>query len=190
MKFFEMRENIKKLILPFYRLYRSFLLYIYNYWLTRLPVYWVRKLYLNYVLKISVGRKSFVHMGCFFYPGKIIIGDNSVIGRDCHFLGTITIKNNVSITAKTYIFTVTHYKDDAAFGVFDTPVIIEDYAWVGAKAMILPGVKIGRGAILGAASTATKSVPDYAVFVGAPARQVGVRSREISYKLDYFPYFE
>lgn len=185
-----MWEKIKFLILPVYLFYRSFVLYFFNYWITRFPVYWFRKCYLSHVLRIKVGRNSFVHMGCFFYPGKIVIGDNSVIGRDCHLLGDIVIGNNVSITAKTYIFTVAHDKDCVNFGTFNDPVVIESYAWVGARAMILPSVTIGQRAILGAASTATKSIPEYTVFVGAPAQQVSVRSTGVDYSLKYIPYFE
>ena len=66
-----MWKSFKRFILPVYRVYFSFILYVYNHLLTYFPVYWVRKLYLNYVLRVKVGKKSFVHMGCFFYPGKI-----------------------------------------------------------------------------------------------------------------------
>jgi maltose O-acetyltransferase len=124
-----------------------------------------------------------------FYE-NIKIGDNSVIGRNCHLLGNITIKNNVSITADTYIFSSSHYKDSPIFEAYTRPVIIEDYAWIGARAMILPGLIIGKGAILGAASTATKNIPDYEVHTGAPAKKVAVRSEKLSYNLNYFPYFQ
>lgn len=171
-------------------IFQAFILYIYNYWITFFPVYWVRKLYLKHILRIKVGKQSFVHMGCVFYPNAITIGNNSVVGRECHLLGEITIKDNVSITAQTYIFTASHYKNSASFDVYNIPVVIEDFAWIGARAMILPGVRIGRGAILGAASTATKNIPDFAICVGAPARQIGSRDRTLDYKLVYFPFFQ
>jgi acetyltransferase-like isoleucine patch superfamily enzyme len=52
------------------------------------------------------------------------------------------------------------------------PVVIEDDAWVGAKASILPGVTIGRGAIVGVSAVVSASVPAYTVVVGNPARAV------------------
>ena len=56
--------------------------------------------------------------------------------------------------------------------------------------MILPGVNIGKGAILGAGSTATRSMDDYSICVGVPAKVVGRRSELLTYELDYFPYFQ
>jgi len=178
-------------LLPAYvvTVYRSFTFYFYNYWLANFPCHAVRTFYLRHVLGIEIGRKTFIHMGCLFYAG-VKIGRNSVIGRECHLLGDITIGNNVSITAQTYIFSATHDKDSPDFAAYTKSVVIEDYAWIGARAMILPGVRIGKGAVLGSASTATKDISDYCVSVGAPAREVGRRNRDLKYELVYFPYFQ
>ena len=170
-------------------IYQAFIFYIFNSWLTFLPIYWVRKFYLQNILGIKIGKQSFIHMGCIF-DANVKIGNNSVIGRQCHLLGDITIKDNVSITAQTYIFASSHYKDSPIFEAYCSPVVIEDYAWVGARAMILPGVRIGKGGILGAASTATRSVADYSICVGSPAKHVGSRSDKLNYNLVYFPYFQ
>ena len=58
------------------------------------------------------------------------------------------------------------------------PVLIREYAWVGAGATILPGVCIGRHAIVGAGSVVTKDVPDYAVAVGNPAKVIKMLDKE------------
>jgi maltose O-acetyltransferase len=50
------------------------------------------------------------------------------------------------------------------------PVIIEDYVWIGSKVVILPGVRIGRGAVIGAGSIVTKDIPPRCVAAGNPAR--------------------
>jgi acetyltransferase-like isoleucine patch superfamily enzyme len=171
------------------KFYSAFLYYFYNYWLSRFPWHGFRVTYLRRVLGFEIGPMTFIHMGCLFY-GKIKIGRNSVIGRECHLLGDITIGNNVSITAQTYIFSATHFKDSPDFSAHSVPVVIEDYVWTGARAMILPGVRIGKGAILGAASVATKNIPEFSVAVGSPARSVSQRSRDLTYELNYFPYFE
>jgi acetyltransferase-like isoleucine patch superfamily enzyme len=173
----------------FVQFLRALKFYIYNNLLTHVPNHVLRLLYLKYVLRVNIGQSCFIHMGCRF-EGNISIGNNSVVGRCCVLLGDITIRNNVSITAETYIFTSTHIADSVTFEASYNPVVIEDYAWIGARAMILPGVVIGRGAILGAASTATKSIPEYSIFAGTPAKEVGRRSKSINYTLIYSPFFQ
>ena len=171
------------------RFCRHFTSYLFNGILTHFPNYFVRKLYLTKVMGVGIGNQTFVHMGCFF-NSDVTIGSNSVIGRECHLLGPIRVGNNVSITAQTYVFATSHLKDSPTFEAYAQPVTIEDYAWIGARAMILPGVTIGRGAILGASSTATKNIPNFAVFAGTPAREVGMRSTVLDYELDYSPHFQ
>lgn len=163
--------------------------YIFNYWLTYIPVHFIRIVYLRRMMGIRVGAGSFIHMGCVFYE-NVSIGRNSVIGRNCHLLGNITIKDNVSITAQSYIFSSSHHKDSPKFEAYTRPVIIEDYAWLGARAMVQPGVTIGLGAVLGSNSTATKDIPEFTVYAGVPARQIGVRSRDLTYTLAYSPFFQ
>jgi maltose O-acetyltransferase len=124
------------------------------------------------------------------FSGTIKIGDNSIIGRNCILIGNITIKNNVSITAETYIFTTSHIINSPTFACFYKEVIIDDYAWIGARAMILPGIKIGRGSVVGAASTVTKDVPDNSIVAGAPAREIGKRTLIPEYTLMYSPFFQ
>lgn len=172
---------------------RALKYYFYNRGFTNFPNCRFRTFYLRHVLGIKIGKKTFIHMGSFFEGNNIIIGNNSVIGRNCYLGGSggkLTIKNNVSITAQTYIFCSTHLKNSPVFECISSNVTIEDRAWIGARAMILPGVRIGEGAILGAASTATKNIPDFAVWAGTPAKQIGVRSRNLKYTLNYFPYLQ
>jgi maltose O-acetyltransferase len=168
--------------------YSSLKLYLFNNLITFFPSHPVRTQYLKKVLGIKIGRATFIHMGAKF-DGDIRIGKNSVIGRGCVFQGNITIKDNVSITAETYIFTSSHHLDSPMFEGSHNKVIIEDFAWIGARAMILPGVRIGKGAVLGASSTATKEIPDYEVYAGIPAKKVGTRNSKLNYRLNYYPFW-
>jgi acetyltransferase-like isoleucine patch superfamily enzyme len=170
----------------------GFKYYIFNHILTHFPNHWLRIFYLRNVIGIPIGKECFIHMGCFFAGNNIFIGNNTVIGRNCYLGGggKLIIKNNVSITAQTYIFCATHLTNSSTFECVHKDVIIEDYAWIGARAMILPGVRIGRGSVLGAASTATKDIPDYSVYAGTPAKEVGQREKELIYTLKYFPCFQ
>lgn len=171
----------------------GFKYYVFNHGLTYFPNYRLRIFYLRHIIRISIGKECFIHMGCFFEGKNIVIGNNTVIGRNCYLGGrggTLTIKNNVSITAETYIFCSTHLVGSPTFEGISKDVIIEDYVWIGARAMIFPGVRIGKGSVLGAASTATKDVPDYSIYAGTPAKEIGKRTRELTYTLRYFPCFQ
>jgi maltose O-acetyltransferase len=68
--------------------------------------------------------------------------------------------------------------------------VINDYAWIGARAIIQPGVIIGRGAVLGSGSIATKNIPEFEIYAGTPAKYIGTRSRDLTYKLNYSPFFQ
>lgn len=170
--------------------------YLFNNFFTFFPNYRLRIIYLKYVIGISIGKECYIHMGCFFEGNNVIIGDNTVIGRNCYIGSstgtgaTITIKNNVSITAQTYIFCSTHLTNSPVFECVSKDIVIEDYSWIGARAMILPGIKIGKGAVLGAMSVATKDIPDYGVYAGVPAKEIGKREEHLSYLLQYFPCFQ
>jgi acetyltransferase-like isoleucine patch superfamily enzyme len=169
--------------------FQAFKLYIFNDLVTKFPIHFVRLFYLKKIIGVKIGNSCFIHMGVRF-EGNIELGNNTVIGRNCILKGDIIIKNNVSVTAETYIFTSSHIVNNPDFSCFYKNVIIEDYAWIGARATIFPGVRIGKGAVLGATSTATKDIPDYAIFAGIPAKQIGVRSTLLNYKLEYFPFFQ
>ncbi|CAN5673185.1 hypothetical protein BH11MYX1_BH11MYX1_00730 [soil metagenome] len=166
-------------------------LYFYNHWITHVPSNAVRLAYLRAVVGVPVGEGTFIHLGCFFAGAGISIGHNTVIGRQCTLSGAgaqLTIGNNVSITARAYIFTASHDVHSPAFASTHADVVVEDYAWIGAGAMVMPGVTIGRGAVLGAMATATKDLPEYSIWAGVPAKQIGTRNRDLTYTLHYEPY--
>ena len=167
----------------------NFIGYGYNNILTHVPSYALRKFYLTTFMGVKIGKGSFIHMGCIFYK-NVSIGKNSVIGRQCHLLGNITIKDNVSITAQTYIASSSHYTNSLTFQAFTRPVVIENRVWIGARAMILPGVKISEGAVLGAMSIATADIPEFKIYAGNPAKLIGERNKEIEYTLNYQPFFQ
>jgi maltose O-acetyltransferase len=66
------------------------------------------------------------------------------------------------------------------------PVVIEDFAWLGSRAMVLPGVTVGKGAVVAAGAVVTRDVPPYAIVGGVPARVIGERERGLDYAFDYF----
>jgi acetyltransferase-like isoleucine patch superfamily enzyme len=91
--------------------------------------------------------------------------------------GGITIEDNAMIAANVQLISNNHDPYDLCT-LTCKPVLIREYAWVGAGATILPGVCIGRHAIVGAGSVVTKDVPDYAVAVGNPAKVIKMLDKE------------
>ena len=104
---------------------------------------------------------------------NVVIGKNVYINSNALLMarGGITIEDNVMIAANAQIISNNHDPYDLQI-LTCKPVLIKESAWIGAGATILPGVCIGKHAIVGAMSVVTKDVPDHAVVVGSPARIV------------------
>lgn len=156
------------------------------------PSFRLRHLFYRKIMRYTIGRDSSIHMGVFVTGNNIIIGDNVVINRRTYLDGRIgiTIKNNVSISPEVYIVSMEHNPNDPDFGTIGGEVVIDDHVWIGARAMLLPGIHIGEGAIVGACSVVTKDVDPYQIVAGVPARPIGQRSRNINYRCRYFPWFD
>jgi maltose O-acetyltransferase len=114
---------------------------------------------------------------------RLRIGENSWIGRALvRTQERIVIGNFVSISDGVTILTASHDVSDPQWRHVCAPVSIGDYAWIGAGAMILPGVTIGRGAVVGAGAVVAKSVADFAIVVGNPAKPLArMRCEELDY---------
>ena len=113
----------------------------------------------------------------------IIIGDYSGLGINCKVRGPLEIGDNVMMGPDVIIFTSNHETsrtDIPMRGQGSTEpqkVTIESDVWIGARVIILPGVTIGKGAILAAGAVVTKDVPDYAVVGGVPAKVLKYRNK-------------
>jgi len=134
------------------------------------------------VLFAECGVNVNIDRGANFYGGRFIeIGEGSGIGINCDIPGDTKIGRLVMMAPEVVIIRNNHRYDrlDIAIvfqGVIDAPpVVIEDDVWIGRRAVILPGVRIGTGAIVGAGSVVTKDVPPYAVVGGNPARIIKMR---------------
>ncbi|HAW51217.1 MAG TPA: acyltransferase [Flavobacteriales bacterium] len=131
-------------------------------------------------------------MGLFITGQNIEIGNNVVVNRKVYLDGRIgiTIKNNISISPEVYIVSMEHDPNDPMFATRGGVVTIDDNVWIGARAMILPGVHIGEGAVVAASAVVTKDVEPYQIVAGVPARPIGNRSRRVDYRCTYFPWFD
>jgi tetrahydrodipicolinate N-succinyltransferase len=119
--------------------------------------------------------------------------EGTVINHGCliYTTGGLVIGRNVSISAGVWMVTGTHDLSDPDFRDEYKPIVIDDYAWIGARATILAGVTIGKGAVVMAGAVVMRDVPPFAVVGGVPARIVGERSlKDPAYSLKYRPLFE
>jgi maltose O-acetyltransferase len=118
-----------------------------------------------------------IEKGAYFGDGREIeIGDNSGIGIDCHVTGPVRIGRDVMMAPEVIVLTSNHRFDRTDVPMREQgalppePVTIGDDVWIGSRAIILPGVTIGRGAIVAAGAVITRDVPEYAIVGGNPAR--------------------
>lgn len=119
-------------------------------------------LYIDYGKPVTIGKECFIQQCCTFF------------GR-----GGITIGNGVFIGPKVNLITINHDPDpDNRSATYGRPIVIEDKVWIGINSTILPGVKIGYGAIVGAGSVVTKDVPAMTIVAGNPARIIKAIGKE------------
>jgi maltose O-acetyltransferase len=131
----------------------------------------------------SCGTNVNVERGAYFGTGEHLeIGDNSGLGVDCWIERGVSIGANVMMGPEVIIFTRNHRTARTDVPIREQgyepqqPVLIGDDVWIGARAIILPGVHVGTGAVVGAGAVVSHAVPEYAVVAGNPAREVRRRS--------------
>lgn len=177
------------------------LAYLTNHVVSHVPSHALRRAWYRR-LGLKIGQGSGIHLGCFlwFYgPGQITaagsaIGRNTRVNRNCclDVRGSLTIGNYVSISPEVAIITTQHDWRHPGFELESRPVIIEDHVWIGIRAIILPGTRVGRGAVVAAGAVVSGDIPPLAVVAGVPGQVIATRPEEA---LDYdlaapFPLYE
>lgn len=129
--------------------------------------------------KFSLGRRSVVEsFSCINNAvGDVLIGDHTRIGIHNTIIGPVTIGSHVNLAQGITVTALNHNFDDVTKrideqGISTKAVIIEDDVWIGANAVILPGVTIGRHAVVAAGAVVTKDVAPYSLVAGVPAKEV------------------
>jgi len=176
--------------------------YLTNYVISHIPSFKLRRLWYERVIGANFGSQAGIHLGCYLWhytPRSVRrsgfhLGAGSRVNRDC-FLdirGPLAIGDHVSISPEVAILTASHGVNDPGFRVEIRPVVIEDHVWIGTRAMILPGVRLGRGSVVAAGAVVTRDVPPLTVVAGVPAKPVAERDAAATqYALDTpFPLFE
>lgn len=164
------------------------LLYVMNRLVSQVPFHAVRLWCYRRLMRCQIGPNSHIFMDAWFdCKGGFVMGAHSVINQkvrlDCR--GGITIGDNVSIAAEVCLLTADHDPQSIDFGHRQDPIKIEDYAFIGTRAMILRGVTVGRGAVVAAGATVTKDVAPYTIVAGCPAKPIGERRQDLRYVINY-----
>ena len=132
----------------------------------------------------SVGKNVNIEHGAFFASGKdISVGNNSGLGLNCRVAGPLSIGDDVMMAPNVSIYTQNHeteniYRPMRLQTAAKQKVTIGNDVWIGANAIILPGVTVGNGAIIAAGAVVTKDVPDFAVVGGNPAKIIKIRTQK------------
>jgi len=178
-------QACKKILNRFYNYYldtKVALLWLLGY----VPFHTFRKLIFR-LAGIKLGCRSAIHIGARFYqPKNIQIGQGTIIGDHVTLDGRdkLTIGNNVDIASEVMIFNGQHDIHTPDFRPITKPVTIEDYVFIGPRAIILPGVTLGRGAVIAAGAVVTKDVPSKTIMAGVPAQSIGQRQlKDFKYRL-------
>ncbi len=112
------------------------------------------------------------------YPWHLTIKDRACIGpkADIYNLAHITLEPGCVVAQQVYLCTGTHDLDDPNFPLVTAPITIGENAFIGVRALLMPGVSVGTGGVVGGGAVVTKSVPDWTIVGGNPAKPIKERT--------------
>lgn len=154
-----------------------------------IPSVYFRKL-LYRLLGVTMGKDVVFHykteIRC---PIKLKVGKGSIIGDNALLdaRNGLTIGSNVNFSSNVSIYTEQHDYRNPFFecnGEVEKSVKIEDRVWIGSNVVVLPGVKIGEGAVCCSGCVITKDVAPFNVVAGIPAKKVNTRPQNLQYEFD------
>jgi putative colanic acid biosynthesis acetyltransferase WcaF len=126
-----------------------------------------------------IGKKVLIKPGVNVkHPWFLTLGDHSMLGENVWIDNTfapITIGANVCVSQGAYLTSGNHDWTDSAFGLIEKPLIIDDGAWIGAQARIMPGACVATHVVIGGGSVLSKSTEPYMIYSGNPATAVKER---------------
>lgn len=142
-------------------------------------IYWSVRMDTPPYRKFSLGTKSVIESYCCINNavGDVLIGNHTRIGIHDTIIGPVTIGNHVNLAQGITVTALNHNFKDTSLRIdeqgFSTkPIVIEDDVWIGANAVILPGVTIGKHVVVAAGAVVTKDVPDNTIVGGVPAKEI------------------
>lgn len=172
---------------------KALIIYLWDVLFSIIPNNYLRRWYFKFFLKNQIdNRVSVLRQVEVTCVGGVEIKEYSTVNKNVYLdgRGGLKIGANVSISPGVKIITASHDVNSTDFNLILKPVIIEDYSWICTSAIILPGVKIGEGAVVASGAVVTKDVPAYALVGGNPAKIIGSRAKKLSYNPLWRPRFQ
>lgn len=165
--------------------------YVFNHLVNRVPLAGLRmRAYAALGVEFDDVRSSMISLGVEVWRGNALsIGARSAIGQRCYLdaRAGIRIEADVSISREVCVLTAEHDLESPDFGASLAPVHFGERSWIGTRALVLPGVRIGEGAVVGAGAVVTGDVEPYSVVAGIPAKVLRKRPEPMSYELGWRP---
>ncbi len=157
-----------------------------------IPMHHIRRFFYR-LAGVKIGKGSTIHTGARFYnPRNIRIGEDSIVGEGAVLdgRGKLSIGSHVDIATEVMIYNCQHDIDSVDFSPVCEAVVIDDYVFIGSRAIILPGVHIKKGAVVAAGAVVTKDIEEGVIVGGIPAAQIGKRKlTNFSYRLGRAAWF-
>lgn len=173
------KQALKKIINRLSNCWLDFKLMVLR-WIGHIPIHFKRKFFYR-IFGIKIGKGSVIHMWAnFFQPKNIEIGEDTIIGDHAFLDGRakLTIGNHVDIASSVMIYNSEHDLEKEDFSAREEAVEIGDYVFIGPRAIILPGVRVGKGAVVAAGAVVTDDVPEFTIVGGVPAKAIGERKNK------------
>ncbi|HBN08154.1 MAG TPA: acetyltransferase [Cyanobacteria bacterium UBA8530] len=146
--------------------------------------YALRRFLSKFIFK-RCGEGVIIKQQAYFGSGsELVVGDRSQIGHRARIDHDVTLGNDVVMGPEVVMMSAAHRFEERDVPINlqgsqeRRPIVVGNDVWLGTRVIVLPGVKIGDGAVIGAGSVVTKDVPPYAIACGVPARVVRFRGEK------------
>jgi putative colanic acid biosynthesis acetyltransferase WcaF len=126
-----------------------------------------------------LGRNTVVHSTARIWaPWNLTMEDQSCLSHDvdCYAVDKVRLGARSVVSQGAFLCTASHLLDDISMPLVTSPIEIEADAWIAARAYVAPGVRVGRGAVVGACAVVTRDVGELDIVAGNPARKIGKRN--------------